>query len=109
MPRKQKLMTQEIKDHFAKVPFGSTDGLPEDQQKVVLKLFNPTGAGTWYILEFDGEDTMYGLCCIQEKELGYVSLSELDSFVGRFGLGIERDIHWDPNTTMADVRAGKKS
>lgn len=102
-------MTQEIRDKFAKIPFGSTDGLPEDQQKVICKFFNPTGIGTWYILEFDGEDTLYGLCCLQEKELGYVSLNELQTTKVRWGLGIERDIHWDSNTTMADVRAGRRT
>lgn len=109
MPRTQVLMTKELFNRFKKVPFGSTDGKPHEEQKVLAKFFNPTGIGTWYITEFDGDDTLYGLCCLQEKELGYVSLKELQTTVVRFNLGIERDIHWDPNTTMADVLAGRKS
>ena len=67
--------------------------------KAVLKLFNPTGIGTWYLSELD-EDTnnAFGLCCIQEKELGYVNLNELLEFKGQMGLGIERDRWFKPKT-----------
>jgi hypothetical protein len=34
----------------------------------------------------------------QEKELGYVSLSELEDVRGPMGLPIERDLHWRPKT-----------
>jgi hypothetical protein len=65
---------------------------------VQVKFFNPCGAGTWYIIEFDGEDTMFGYCDLGMgfPELGYVSLSELKSIKLRFGLGIERDMHFKP-------------
>ena len=60
--------------------------------KAVVKLFNPTGVGTWYLSELDPETNIaFGLCEIHEKELGYVSLDELSEFKGQFGLGIERD------------------
>ena len=60
--------------------------------KAVVKLFNPTGVGTWYLSELDPETNVaFGLCEIHEKELGYVSLDELSEFKGQFGLGIERD------------------
>ena len=66
----------------------------EDQvnQKVVVKLFNPTGLGTWYLTELNEVDNVaFGLSCLQEKELGYVDLNELTAFKGQFGLGVERD------------------
>jgi len=67
--------------------------------KAVLKLFNPTGIGTWYLSELNPEDnTAFGLCCLQEKELGYVSLDELLSFKGQFGLPIERDLSFKSKT-----------
>jgi len=67
--------------------------------KAVLKLFNPTGIGTWYLSELNPEDnTAFGLCCLQEKELGYVSLDELLSFKGQFGLPIERDLCFKSKT-----------
>lgn len=31
----------------------------------------------WHLMEYDGEDTYYGLAEIFEKELGYISKSEL--------------------------------
>lgn len=62
-----------------------------------VKLFNPTGAGTWYLTEYDPETKIaFGLCVIHEAELGNVSIEELEGFRGRFGLGIERDLHWTP-------------
>ena len=63
---------------------------------VHCKFFNPTGSGTWLILEFDGKDTLFGFTHILEGELGYSSLSELQSFKGSFHLGIERDLYFQP-------------
>lgn len=67
--------------------------------KAEVKLFNPAGIGTWYLSELDPEtNTAFGLCCLQEKELGYVSIDELQEFRGAFGLGIERDKFFKPKT-----------
>ena len=73
--------------------------------KAVVKLFNPTGIGTWYLSELDPETNVaYGLCCLHEKEFGYVSLDELKEFKGVFGLGIERDASFDPNKlTLTEI------
>lgn len=69
----------------------------QNDQDIVVKFFDPCGAGTWLItgMEDDG-DTMWGLCdlgfdCV---EFGTVSLSELKSVRNRMGLGIERDLHF---------------
>ena len=71
--------------------------------KAVVKLFNPTGIGTWYLSELNPETNVaFGLCCLQEKKFGYVSLDELKEFKGVFGLGIERDASFDPNKQMND-------
>ncbi len=65
----------------------------------VLKLFTPWGNCTWLISERDTEnlDMLFGLCDLgmQSPELGYVSLAELISVKGPFGLRIERDRHFD--------------
>ena len=67
----------------------------------VVKLFYPAGAATWLLTELDPEDPdiAWGLCDLGMgcAEFGTVRLSELSSFRGRFGLGIERDIHWSAN------------
>ena len=39
---------------------------------------------------------MFGLVQGQCKELGYVSLNELEEANGPMGLPIERDLHWQP-------------
>ncbi len=74
-------------------PVSGTDPEP------VLKLFTPWAGATWLITELVDEDIMFGLCDLGmgEAELGYVSLSELQSIKGPFGLRIERDIHFEPN------------
>ena len=50
-------------------------------------------------------DTMFGLCDpgMGAPELGYVSLSELESIkFPPFGLPIERDIHFEPRQTISE-------
>lgn len=64
----------------------------------VVKLFNPCGAATWLLTEIDpGDPTVaWGLCDLGMgfPEFGTVSLTELAAYRGRFGLGIERDLHF---------------
>ncbi len=108
MPRKQKLITKEILKLLPPL-YANEDKKPEET-KVPLKLFNPVGRGTWYITEYSPEEDMgFGWCDLGEPELGYVSLAELRSVKLRFGLTIERDAHWDPNTTLAQVQKGEAS
>jgi hypothetical protein len=64
----------------------------------VLKLFNPVGPATWLATELDGDDdTLFGLADLGFgcPELGSFSLSELGSVHLPFGMGIERDIHFE--------------
>src|SRR3990167_2539185 len=84
----------------------ASDHVPTKEGTVVLiKLFNPTGAGTWYIAEYDPETrTAYGLADITDAELGYFSMKELVNFRGRFGLPLERDLLWKP-CPLSEVRA----
>ena len=61
-----------------------------------VKFFTPDSNWTWYATEFDGEDTFFGLVEGLCKEVGYFSLSELETVRGPMGLPIERDIHFKP-------------
>lgn len=73
--------------------------------KPVVKLFMPGGSATWLITEMaDDGDTLFGLCDLGHgsPELGYVSLSELESVRGRFGLKVERDAHFNTKKTIAE-------
>ncbi len=72
------------------------------QAVAYVKFFTPDSGWTWYATEFDGEDTFFGLACGFEKELGYFSLSELESVRGPMGLPIERDLHWE-RKTLAEI------
>ena len=91
-----KLLTKAIKEKLIE-NHKAQDG--SKTVKAELKLFNPTGIGTWYLSELNPDTNVaYGLCCIHEKEYGYVSLDELSEFKGQFGLGIERDKYFAPKT-----------
>jgi len=64
------------------------------KQVVVAKFFNPIGAGTWYLVNQDPDDLDYcwGICHIFETEVGSFSKSELETYTGKLGIGIERDL-----------------
>jgi hypothetical protein len=64
----------------------------------LVKFFTPDANWTWYASEFDGDDTFFGLVIGLAVELGYFSLSELESVRGPLGLPIERDLHFRPKT-----------
>ena len=68
---------------------------------VPIKFFTPDGAWSWYPTEYDGTDIFFGLVSGQELELGYFSLSELESVRGALGLPIERDLYFEPQTIDA--------
>ena len=64
----------------------------------LVKFFTPDSNWSWYASEFDGEDLFFGLVSGFEVELGYFSLSELQSVKGSLGLPIERDLYYEPKT-----------
>ena len=67
----------------------------QNDEDIVLKLFNPCGAQTWLITKMDPNgDTMWGLADLGFGivEYGTISLNEIKAFRDRrFRLGIERD------------------
>lgn len=114
-----KIFTAEIKKAFAKQ--GDTSQMSTADIKIVMKMFNPTGGGTWYIYEKLGdvdsfEDDTYmafvNLGDVYDAECGTVSMQELLSFRGRFGLKIERDMYFKPlsmslHDVMVRIKDGK--
>ena len=62
-----KLLTKEIEKKFERHPIGSQEG-KMDQAVVLVKYFNPIGAGTWLITEAekqeDGDWMLFGYCHI---------------------------------------------
>jgi hypothetical protein len=89
-----KLMTKALQKRFAQVGRQESVKVPI----VVAKFFYPAGSGTWYATEYDPESRLFfGYVSIfgdWNDEWGYFSLTELESFTGRFGVGIERDLYW---------------
>ena len=90
-----KLFPDEIRRKLP--PFYSQDG-KGGKAVAYVKFFSPSSNWTFYVCEFDGKDTFFGLVEGFEKELGYFSLSELESARGPMGLPIERDLYWQPKT-----------
>ena len=88
------LMTKEITKKAQKqFPRGS-----DMAQNVVAKFFDPCGSWTWYLMNQDpgDPDYLWGIVKGFEIEMGSFSLSELSSVKGKFGIGIERDLYFDP-------------
>lgn len=52
--------------------------------------------------------TFFGLVDGFEKELGYFSLSELESVKGPLGLKIERDLYFKPTTLKKIINGDPK-
>ena len=88
-----KLITEEIKKVLPKLYEQDGKGL---NAIAFVKFFTPDSNWTWYATEFDGNDIFFGLVDGFEKELGYFSLSELQSVKGPLGLKIERDLYFKP-------------
>jgi len=65
---------------------------------VWVKFFTPFSNWTWLATEFDGQDTFFGLVKGSGgTELGYFSLSDLQSVKGPGGIpGVERDEYFTP-------------
>ena len=99
-----KLLTKEQRERLLR------NGARRGEDHVpVAKLFNPTGAGTWILTELDPHEPgiAFGLADLGMgfPEMGDIGLRELSEFRGRFGLGIERDLHFDPRGRPISVYA----
>ena len=88
-----KLINNKIKNIIPKLHEQDSKGL---QAIAYIKFFTPDSNWSWYATEFDGVDTFFGLVDGLDKELGYFSLSELDSVRGPLGVKIERDLYFKP-------------
>lgn len=100
-----KLLTQE---NIKKLPALYTQE-NESDPKAVIKFFDPTGSWEWYVIEGekqqDGDYLFFGLVKGFETELGYFTLSDLNTckhgLTGLKALPIERDMHFDPTPISA--------
>ncbi len=88
-----KLITEQIKK---KLPLLYAQDGKNGKAIVHVKFFTPDSNWTWYVTEFDGKDTFFGLVDGHCKELGYFSLKQLEEVRGPMGLSIERDLYFKP-------------
>jgi len=81
--------------------------------KPVVKVFNPTGGATWLLAWTDPTDPTraFGLCDLGmgSPELGYVSMTELQTVRGRFGLGMERDRWFTADKPLSGYAAAARA
>ena len=105
------LITKEIQEAFDKQ--GYTGEKQTGDIKVICKLFNPIGAGTWYLYEQESDDIYWGFVNLGDSnfaECGTVSMNELKSLTLPLGLHIERDRHFPIGEySLADVMSKVKA
>ena len=89
------LLPKDIRDQLPELYANEEIGLAA---QALVKFFTPDSNWTWYASEFDGEDVFFGLVIGHAVELGYFSLSELESVRGPLNLPIERDLHFEPKS-----------
>ena len=92
-----KLLTDSIKK-MAEEQYKHADSM---SQKVVAKFFDPVGSWTWYLMNKDPEsDYCWGIVDGMAVEIGSFGLTELEEYTGHFGIGIERDISYEPEKAI---------
>jgi hypothetical protein len=68
------------------------------------------GGTDWYVLEWDGSDSIWGYCILngdyQNAEYGYASLSEMFSIRVKKIWGVELDFYFTPKS-MSEILANK--
>jgi hypothetical protein len=104
-PTGENLLDDESREKLPPLYSGEALGL---LSMAIVKFFTPDAGWTWYASEFDGEDIFFGLVSGLETELGYFSLSELKGLKGPWGLPIERDLHFKPQTLKSLIEKHKQ-
>lgn len=68
----------------------------DDDAIAYVRIFDPCGSWTWYVMEWDGKDEAFGLVCGHCREFGYIPLRELAFIEGPLGIGLEIDVWFKP-------------
>jgi hypothetical protein len=92
--------------HSDRLPVETDPEADAEDVRIPVKLFNPTGLGTWWIASFNPETGIaYGVAEFYEREAGTFWMRELIQHRGMMGLPIERDLYFRP-TSMAEILKG---
>ena len=91
------LITKTVESEMNRFALYSQDGQGKNAT-CTAKFFICVGAWTWYVLEYDGKDTCFGIVVngYGDCEYGYFSMKELSSVRTKLGLGVERDTAFKP-------------
>ena len=90
-----KLMTKALEKIIP--PFYGSEAVELEDKIVYAKFFLPDAQWIWLVLEYDREsNSIFALVDGLEKELGYVSIEELEQVRGHMGLHVERDLYFEP-------------
>ena len=93
-----------LKEQYEKLRNNATRGLEKSitDEKVVVKLFNPSGSATWWIYSIDDNGDCFGVAQLfgrDTREYGYFNINEIKAIkCPPFGLPIERDMYYTPET-----------
>jgi hypothetical protein len=80
---------------------------PLDKTIAKIRLFNPTGIGTWWIAAYDPDTgNAYGVAELWEREVGEFHMPELVALRGKLGLPIERDLYSFTPMSLAAILTG---
>ena len=86
-------MTKAIKEQAQK----QFDDGSDMEQMVVAKYFDAMGDWKWFLMNMDkDEDYCWGIVKGNAVEMGSFSMRELEGIKRPFGLGIERDLYFEP-------------
>jgi hypothetical protein len=100
-----KIITKQIENAFEKQGYCGDKEMKDI--KIIMKLFNPMGAGTWYIYEKEDEDIYWAFVDLGNKydaEIGTISMKELTSIRLKLGMKIERDMYFEPfSMTLEEI------
>lgn len=90
------LLNDELREKLPPLYSGEEKGL---DAVALVKFFTPDRSRrAWYVSEFDGKDTFFGLEVGNGAELAYFSLWELQEVWGTLGMPVEVDPHYTPKT-----------
>lgn len=103
-----KLLTKEIEKRIPAIRAQEELG---EKAVAHVKFFSPVGHATWFATEYDPDERLFfGWAELHPGcgELGYFSLDELESVRLPLGLGIERDLHFNPKPLNEAIQTWKK-
>lgn len=95
-----KLLTKALEKKLPKLY--ATDDLPMEETMAIIKYFTPDSNLTWYVVEgeYDADLKTWRLFGVttglDDPEIGYFTLRQLEEVRGKLGLPVERDLYFEP-------------